>query len=128
MPRFSNESLTKLEQAHPRLQRICHRAIEVVDFTVLETHRSVIRQKALLDAGKTKTPNSLHCRYPSEAIDIAPYPLDWDDTKRFIYLAGVMAACAFREGAALRWGGNWDGDLTIIDDQDFDDLVHYELL
>jgi peptidoglycan L-alanyl-D-glutamate endopeptidase CwlK len=30
-------------------------------------------------------------------------------------------------GVKLRWGGNWDRDGEPVTDQDFQDLVHFEL-
>ena len=30
-------------------------------------------------------------------------------------------------GVRLRWGGDWDSDLEV-DDNDFDDLPHFELV
>jgi hypothetical protein len=31
-------------------------------------------------------------------------------------------------GVMIRWGGNWDMDGEPITDQDFQDLVHFELI
>ena len=44
---------------------------------------------------------------------------------RFHTLAGVMFACAHTYNIELRWGGDWDGDGTSLD-QNFDDLAHFE--
>lgn len=132
MAKFGSTSLSRLGEADYRLRRICHRAIRVYDFTILETYRSYEQQQALLDADPPKTTlapgQSKHNQRPSLAIDIAPWPIDWNDPKRFIFLAGIMFTCAAEEGVKLRWGGNWDGDLIIIDDQSFDDLPHFELV
>jgi len=31
-------------------------------------------------------------------------------------------------GLNLLWGGNWDADQVIIDDQNFNDLGHFEII
>ncbi len=72
-------------------------------------------------------PHGKHNRKPSEAIDAAPYPIDWDDLNRFYYFAGYVKGIANEMGIKIRWGGDWDGD-TILDDQTFMDLPHFEIL
>ena len=129
MPKFSQRSLARLETCHPDLQEICKRAILLYDFSVLEGHRGAEAQNAAFDAGKSKLrfPRSKHNKSPSLAVDIAPYPIDWHDHKRFYYLAGIMTAIASGMSVRLRWGGDWsmDGD---FDDQTFNDLPHFEIV
>ena len=60
------------------------------------------------------------------AVDVAPYPIDWDDRERFIYFGGFVKGCAYRMNIPLRWGGDWDSD-TQLSDNKFDDLVHFEV-
>ena len=69
------------------------------------------------------------------AVDVAPYPIEWKNTKRFYHFAGFVKG-AFRElqnsgeiskNWKLRWGGDWDSD-NDLDDQSFMDLVHFELV
>jgi hypothetical protein len=64
----------------------------------------------------------------SEAVDLAPMPIDWTarGLKKFYVLAGAMMATAWHMGIPLRWGGDWDRDLDL-DDQSFNDLGHFEL-
>lgn len=56
-----------------------------------------------------------------------------DKIKHFVHFAGVMQAVARelrKQGLIehrLRWGGDWDGDLSFTD-QKLDDLAHYELI
>lgn len=125
MPTFGQRSLDNLASAHPDLQRVCKEAIKVYDFTVICGHRGKEEQEAAVRTGKSKThyPNSKHNSMPSLAVDIAPYPIDWNNKERFYYLAGVMMGIAAQLGIALRWGGNWNGDQTLGDW----DLPHFEL-
>jgi hypothetical protein len=129
---FSIGSLGKLHGCDKRLQLIANRAIDVVDFTVLCGQRSKEEQNELFRLGKSKVnwPNSLHnVTAPDElakAMDLAPWPIDWTDYKRFYYLGGVVKAIAHEMGIPIRWGGDWDSD-NDFNDQDFNDLVHFEL-
>ena len=136
MARFGKKSKERLATAHADLQIIANEVIKVYDFTVLEGHRSIDRQNQLFHEGKSKidgtTKKGKHNYAPSLAIDIAPYPIDWNDRERFYFLAGLMIATAERlkdEGKinhSLRWCGDWDMDGSFKD-QRFDDLPHFEL-
>lgn len=138
MPVFSDISQQRLETCHPDLQKVAVRAIELFDFSVLHGHRGKELQNKLYEQGAStlRWPESKHNKKPAEAIDIAPYPIDWgdnpDDPKhaiaigRFYYLAGVMEAVSTHLGVTLRWGGDWDDDNDFFD-QEFNDLVHFEL-
>jgi peptidoglycan L-alanyl-D-glutamate endopeptidase CwlK len=59
---------------------------------------------------------------------VAPYPIDWNDTKRFYHFAGFVLGVAKSSKIAIpiRWGGDWDSD-NDLNDQTFMDLVHWEL-
>ena len=88
MPRFGTASRNKLNTCDPRLIEICEEAIKVMDFSVLCGTRSEIEQNALYDQGKTflRYPHSKHNKSPSKAVDLVPYPVDWEDRDRFILL------------------------------------------
>lgn len=100
------------------------------DCKVTKGHRGQEEQDALYynDPPRTqvKWPNSRHNSDPSEAIDVVPYPVDWEDRERFTYFAGFVLGIAISMGIKLRWGGDWDRD-TEVDDNKFDDLPHFEL-
>jgi len=90
---------------------------------------------AAYNAGRSKVkwPNGKHNKRPSMAVDVVPYPIDWQDRDRFHYFAGYVMGVAdmlHAEGLInhrLRWGGDWDRD-TQVKDNGFDDLVHFELV
>lgn len=121
MPSFSERSLAKLRSCDERLIRVLMRAIKITDFTVLEGARGKEAQEAAFAAGTSHAhyPDSKHNKVPSQAVDIAPYPIDWSNRERFVYLAGIIAACAHEEGVALVWGGTF---------KKLQDLPHFELL
>lgn len=128
MPEFSKASKKELASCHPDIQRVLNEVIQYVDFTVLEGHRGEEEQNAAFEAGRSKLefPQSLHNHRPALAVDIAPYPIDWQDWRRFDLLAGYVLGIASHLGVNLRWGGDWDSDKDMAD-QTFHDLPHFEL-
>ena len=134
MPIFSKKSGDILLTCCHEIQLICNKAIPIYDFTVIWGIRAQEEQDRLFHQGlSTKQyPDSKHNVIPpqelSDAVDIAPYPVNWKDLYRFIFLAGIMFSIAKQENINLRWGGNWDMDTEIISDQTFQDLCHYEII
>jgi len=97
---------------------VVKRAIEIteVDFTVIEGLRSVERQRSLLDDGKSTTMNSRHIT--GHAVDMVPYPVDWNDLARFETMAEAMDRAASELSVPIVWGGDW---------KTFYDAPHFEL-
>jgi len=128
MPSFSVASRAQLASCHPDLQRLFNEVIKHHDCKVLEGHRNKEAQNRAFAEGKSKLkwPNGNHNKYPSMAVDVAPYPVDWNDPTRFYYFAGFVFGIASQMGIKLRWGGDWDGDLNFKN-QTFFDLPHFEL-
>lgn len=137
MNKYSKKSRKQLNSCHPDLRLIFETVLPLFDHSVIEGHRPRARQKELFDQGKSKidgfTRKGKHNYFPSMAVDVAPWPVDWQDRERFFYLAGIVKAVSemlYTMGQIshhVRWGGDWDGD-TDFDDQTFDDLVHFELI
>lgn len=129
MPKFSKKSLKKLETAHPDLQRIYHELVKIMDITILEGVRSVETQEEYVRTGKSKTMNSKHLKQSdgfAHAIDAVPYPIDWNDKDRFIYMQGMIRGIAHQMGIKVRSGIDWDSD-GEIKDHSFFDGPHVEL-
>ena len=124
MPSFSSKSLARLNSTDERLVRVFTEVVKHFDCTILEGKRTVDRQKMLVAQGKSKTMNSKHLT--GKAVDVAPYPIDWNDRERFTYFAGYVMGIAAKMGIKLRWGGDWDRDQNLKDNS-FDDLPHFEI-
>ena len=124
--RFSKTSAERLATCDPRLQEVMTAALELMDITIIEGHRTVEAQRAHVAAGRSKTMTSKHLTSPSLAVDVAPYPVDWNDRERFHYLAGMVRGLAAANGITIRWGGDWDLDGEVLDNA-FDDLPHFEI-
>ena len=129
MPSFSEKSLVKLATCHPLLQRVFHEVVREFDCTILEGHRDKDRQNQMVAEGKSQVrwPDGKHNTVPSCAVDVTPYPIQWDDRERQTLFAGYVLATAKSMGVTLRWGGDWDRD-TEVRDNGFDDLVHFEIV
>jgi peptidoglycan LD-endopeptidase CwlK len=134
MPTFGKHSRARLLTCHNKLQWLMEEAIkDGPDFSILCGHRGKAEQDAACRAGLSKAPfpTSKHNSMPSKAVDIAPYPIDWEDYGRFRALADHVLATAKRLGIEVRWGGDWDGDGKTRRDGDMDekfvDLPHFEL-
>ena len=128
MPRFSKRSKDRLSTCDKRLQKVFNEVIKHVDCSVLEGHRNEERQNKLFEEGKTKVtyPKGRHNAKPSNAVDVAPYPIDWDDRERFHLFAGYVLGVARGMGITLRWGGDWNMNFEV-DDNKFDDFPHFEI-
>ena len=129
MSSFGAKSLERLATCDPRLQELLKVAITHVDFTVLCGHRTEVEQNEAF-AQKHSTvrwPNSKHNSLPAIAVDVAPFPIDWNDTARFARLAGYIERIADEKGIAIRWGGDWNGNWRTLDER-FIDMPHIELV
>ena len=98
-------------------------------FKVSEGHRSPERQKELYDKGRSQVKHGKHNEMPSQAVDIIPLQpkdkIDWNDRELFTFFAGYVLGVADSMGISLRWGGDWDDDKDLKDNN-FNDLVHFE--
>ena len=128
MPSFGKKSQERLNTCDPRLVELFEIVVEDFDCAVLEGYREKEAQNRAFDEGKSKLrfPEGNHNKYPSLAVDVAPYPIDWEDRDRFHYFAGFVKGVASQLGLDIRWGGDWDSD-TQTRDNNFDDLPHFEV-
>jgi hypothetical protein len=128
LPKFSRTSTRRLVTCDKRLERLALEVVRLYDCTVICGHRNKPEQEEAYRMGfsKKKWPESKHNKLPSLAIDLAPYPVEWNNTKRMYHFAGFVQAMAIKLDIPLRWGGDWDSDFDL-DDQTFMDLVHFEI-
>ena len=139
MPKFSQESFSKLSTCHLDLQVLFYEVVRYFDCTVTQGHRNQHDQDEAFRLGATtlKWPNGKHNRQPAMAVDVYPYPMDLSsepkNIARYYLFAGYVCGIAEqlkaqgKMGHSIRWGGDWDSDKDLSD-QKFDDLVHFELV
>lgn len=126
--KFSKSSLKKLDTCHPLLQLLFTEALDTskVDFTILCGHRNKEDQEKAYVSGNSrlKWPNSKHNSFPSLAVDVVPYPVDWHNLSEFIELSHHIKDVwnnilpQERNGWELSWGGDWSS---------LKDFPHWEL-
>ena len=120
MAEFGKRSKDNLSTAHEKLQRVMNRAIKKYDFTVIYGHRSPSEQFELFKKGRElqsdgtwkkvgsvvtnidgKSKKSKHNYLPSLAVDVAPYPIDWNNIQRFKDMAKIIIESAKEEGIKI---------------------------
>jgi len=128
MPTFSKISKDRLATCHDDLQRLFNEVIKHWDCTIVCGHRGKEDQdKAFADGkSKVKWPNGKHNKFPSLAVDVMPYPIDWNDTKRNFAFAGFVLGIATMMGISVRGGHDFDGDHNLNEGDSWD-VPHWEL-
>ena len=121
MRKFSEISLARLATCHLKLQTLFKCVLNEADCIIICGYRNERDQNEAFDKGhsRVKFPFGNHNTYPSRAVDVMPYPLDWDDHKRTEAFAKVVKQQAECLGIKIRWGGDWTGG--------FVDRPHWEL-
>lgn len=132
---LSQKSLDKMNGVDERLQRAVKRAIQLTkqDFMVLEGVRT--REQCMINYGKGRTiaqcvakgvpaqyanPNAAKVTWLNDpfaskhvsgkAVDLVPYPVDWNDLKKFDAIAKAMLQAAKELGIPIRWGADWNSN------------------
>ena len=128
MPKFGRRSKKRLKTCDEDLIFLFEEVVKYFDCSVIEGHRGKRLQNKYFKQGKSKLkfPDGNHNKKPSKAVDVVPYPIDWKDRERMTYFAGVVKGMAAVLGIPIRWGGDWNSD-TQVKDNNFDDLPHFEL-
>lgn len=125
--KFGAKSLKLLNNAklHPKLRQLMNEAIKTspIDFTIIETVRTIEQQKIYVAKGVSKTMKSRHIPSTNksglcEAVDIAPYPINWKDIKKFIQLSEHIKNVAKKLDIFVEYGGDW---------KSFKDYPHWQL-
>lgn len=128
MPKFGNRSKYNLLSCDPSLVKLFNEVVKEFDCSVLSGHRGEYEQNHAFENGKSKLtyPSSKHNSMPSMAVDVVPYPVDWDDIGRFYYFIGYVKGIAHSMGIKIRSGADWDSD-TEVKDNKFQDFPHFEI-
>ena len=129
MPAFSSSSAGRLATCDERLILLFDEVVKEFDCTVLEGHRNEADQNEAYRSGHSQLrwDEGNHNKTPSLAVDVAPYPIDWENIPRFIYFGGYVLGMAARMGIPLAWGGDWNSDRDLTNQTLFD-YPHFELI
>lgn len=145
---YGPQSLKRLEGVHPKLVAVVKEALNIMnewhaagavscDIMVLEGVRTPQRQKELYAQGRTAPGNIVTWTMTSNhfintktgfghAVDLVPYPVDWNDLKKFNLISRAMFTAADRLNTPIRWGADWDRDGNIRERGE-SDSPHFEL-
>lgn len=121
--------MKRMEGVHPLLVDWAFRVVSIMDCKVISGVRSLTEQRHMVSIGASKTMNSYHLVQDTgygHALDLAPYPIDWNDLNRFFALYGVGLAVAHEMGIPVVWGGDWNSN-GVFKDQTFNDLPHWQI-
>jgi len=102
---FGTRSKGHLQTAHPTLQRLFDEVIKHRDCSVLCGHRNKKDQNKAFKEGNSevKWPDGKHNTLPSRAVDVVPYPLDWEDIAGFEAFGHFVLGVAAALEISVRW-------------------------
>ncbi len=136
MPSFSARSLKNLGTCHIDLQILFNEVIKTFDCIVMEGYRNKEDQEKAFASGNSKLhyPNGKHNQNPSNAADVYPYPINWNDEKLALWFGGYVLGIAQKlkdEGKithTIRWGGSWNGLGKLNTPKQLQDTGHFEIV
>ena len=104
--KYGSASLRRIAECHPDLQIIAHELIKVMDVSVICGYRGEKEQNEAFDKGfsRLRYPQGKHNQKPSLAIDIVPYPVNWNDIDRFEIMCSEVERIAKERGIKIRLG------------------------
>ena len=126
MFQYSQKSLDKLNnpKLHPKLRQLFLEAIKEspINFTIVETVRTLELQKKYVKDGRSQTLKSRHIPESNksklcEAVDIAPIVNGKTDYTKCDIIAKHIKSVANKLKIKITWGGDWK----------FTDKPHFEL-
>jgi peptidoglycan L-alanyl-D-glutamate endopeptidase CwlK len=126
MPKFSSKSRNRLDTCHDDIVRLFDEVIKERDCTIICGARTLEAQQqafrdgfSKIDGIKEKSKHQIDEKNPkSHAVDVLPYPINWNDVKGHTEFAEFVLKKAAEMGIKIIWGGNW---------KKFKDRPHFEL-
>ena len=118
---LSKTSRQKLNTCHSDLIRLIEAVAAEEKCAVICGFRGRYEQEKVYREGKSKAKfgQSKHNLKPSQAVDVVPLPLDWNDIPAFEKLGEKIMAKADEMGIKIKWGKNFKGLV---------DYPHFELV
>ena len=119
---WGKASKERLAQCDKQLQDLCNKMLERSDFdmTITCAHRGKEEQEKAFNEGKSKAHfgQSKHNSLPSKAVDICPFPINWDTKDiRWHKMVALAYDTARQLGIKIRCGAFFS----------FKDYPHIEL-
>lgn len=116
----------RLANVHPDLVRLVVDAGKGgLELVVIQGARTVAEEQADMASGHSALTNPMDSKHvigPNRpqalAVDVAPYPTNWQDIPAFQAMGANLKALADTIGVRITWGGDW---------QTLKDFDHVEL-
>ncbi len=126
---FTENEVRRLHELDGKLVTLVDEVANEFPIFIVCGHRGKEDQELAFAQGHSKVhyPNSKHNSFPSHAVDICPYPIDWNDLKRFREMQVVIMRKAKELGIKIRSGADFNMDGNLTNDK-FVDLPHFELV
>ena len=141
MPAFGKTSKENLYSTkNKQLILLFEEVVKYIDCSVVSGRRLQAEQQLLYAQGRTMPgPIITNCdgisilsahqavsgELVSNAADVVPFPIDWNDKIRFYNFIGFVRGVASQMKIEIISGSDWDSDY-ILNDQNFYDLPHWE--
>lgn len=116
-----------LPDVDDRLVKLCEIVGATEDIIVVYGARTVEAEREAIASGHSALTNPLDSKHVIDpiirpkalAVDVARFPIDWNDIAGFKALGANMKLAAANMGAPIVWGGDW----SHLHDYD-----HFELI
>lgn len=122
MFKYSKKSLKFLYTCDEKLIRLFSEALKTspMDISILAGYRGSKEQNLLQAEGHSQLiyPRSMHNKEPSLAVDVIPFPVQWEKIERFRILSYHIKIVAWKLDIKIDWGGDW---------KNFKDYPHWQL-
>lgn len=121
MNKLSKRSIQKLNTCHSDLKRLIEAVALEEKCAVICGFRGRYEQEKAYYEGKSRAKwgMSKHNMKPSQAVDVVPLPLDWNNIPSFEKLGAKIMQKADELGIKIKWGRDFNG---------LKDYPHFELI
>jgi len=125
--KYSKISAARLATCDDQIQLVMNAVIKERDCTIICGARTQEEQQKAFAGGFSKLDGVVKIskhqigkdRPKSLAVDVLPYPINWNDVKGHTEFAAFVLATAKKLNVNLVWGGKW---------KKFKDRPHFELV
>ena len=112
MNHYSKASAANLEECEFDLQYVFNDVLFIMDHSITCGRRGKEDQNYRFSIGRStkQWPDGKHnflAPQLSQAVDVHPWPINFEDINRYHFFAGMVFAVAYGHGIDLVWGGQW---------------------
>ena len=102
-------SRRNLKTLDVELVHCCNLVADVMNISITSGYRGELEQTAYFERGTgVEWPTSKHNDLPSQAVDVNPYPINYEDTNRYCEMIGMFLMAACEHGYKIRSGRHFN--------------------